>query len=87
MSQDFWDNINNSDGTINLNHPVFQQGRNLYDCSILLATKKFEPEIVEKLLSEFSKLINIVGHLTYELSSLKDSHKQLKSKLIEIGNK
>lgn len=72
---DFWDNINNPDGSINLNHPVFQQGRNLYDSQVLLATlDNPDKKLLEKVLHEYCRLINIVGHLTYEHKILKENN-------------
>lgn len=63
-------------GGINIHHPVFQQGRNLYDaqvmCARLEAGETPDPAEVYKLAREMCWLINAVGQLRAEYDRLRE---------------
>ena len=87
MSSDFgpkfWDGFDEKDGTININHSVFQLGRTLYDAQVVLADidagKAVESARVRELALTLCYLVNAVGQLRAEYASMRDQLKSTRS--------
>jgi hypothetical protein len=75
-------------GGINIHHTVFQQGRNLYECQVLLAHheagKPMNETKVADLLKEMCALINGVGQLRAEYDRMREALTALKKDIRRV---
>jgi hypothetical protein len=83
-----WDGLEDSDGSINTNHIVFQQGRHLYEAEVIVAKldkgETISPEDVRDLAIEFCRLVNGMGQLRAAYASLKEEKKTMREKITDF---